>query len=200
MEEKDTEAAEFDKDVPAGLPESPEETYNPSLSFNGFLELGATEAETRPGHYLPKSYSEEIHSPAAPEQAFQPQFKVAEGGHGEIWQAIQISLKRPVALKRVKRCFVEEGSGAGDQQIKALHTALCQEAVITASLEHPNIVPVHELIGSAERSPSIAMKLVNGSAWSTIIQNDFTSLSFWRSTSRFSSAWVRPWPSPIPRE
>src|SRR5690606_21487394 len=51
-----------------------------------------------------------------------------------------------------------------------------QEAVITANLEHPNIVPVYDLGVDSDGRPLLAMKLVRGTPWDLLIDADFKEL------------------------
>src|SRR5262249_38315394 len=57
----------------------------------------------------------------------------ARGGIGEIWLADDTEIGRPVALKRLR--------DKRDEQ----HERFLGEARITGQLEHPGIVPVHDL-------------------------------------------------------
>ncbi len=60
----------------------------------------------------------------------------AQGGIGQIWQARDLALGREVAMKELKT----------DRTIDPLVAErFAREARITGRLEHPNIVPVHEL-------------------------------------------------------
>ncbi len=78
---------------------------------------------------------------------------LAKGGMGVIYQATDPACGRSVAVKVLAkdlpylpdnlRCYMEE-------------------ARITSRLEHPNIMPVHEVGGDAEGSPFYIMKLVQG--------------------------------------
>ncbi len=79
--------------------------------------------------------------------------KLGEGGMGEVWLAEDLELKREVALKFLKteRESVEH---------------FIDEAQITGQLEHPNIVPVHELRFTPEGRPYLVMRCVKGgSLW-----------------------------------
>ena len=77
-----------------------------------------------------------------------------EGGEGYVQLATQHSLERSVAIKRLK-------DPTQDHQIKRL----INEARLTGSLEHPNIIPIHALSESPEGDPMIIMKRVEGSSW-----------------------------------
>ncbi len=82
--------------------------------------------------------------------------KIGEGGMGVVWRARQVSLKREVALKQVKR-----GDEAGERFLA--------EAMVTAALDHPNIVPVHGLGRDAGGNLFLAMKLARGTTWRRLL-------------------------------
>jgi serine/threonine protein kinase len=81
---------------------------------------------------------------------------LGQGGMGEVWEARQISLCRTVALKRITPSRLR-GTDADHVIGEFRH-----EAVLSAQLEHPNIVPVHDLGSGADGTPLLAMKLVDG--------------------------------------
>lgn len=83
------------------------------------------------------------------------------GGIGEVWLAKDPQLKRDVALKR----FRADRTVDEDTQQR-----LVKEAQITGQLEHPNIVPVHELDRMGDGSPYYTMKLLRGQTLSQRIQ------------------------------
>ena len=74
----------------------------------------------------------------------------ARGGMGEVWRCQDATLGREVALKRL----VADSDAAR-------HRFLC-EAQITGQLEHPGIVPVHDLGFDDGGRPFYVMKLVRG--------------------------------------
>ena len=81
----------------------------------------------------------------------------AKGGMGEVWLAEDPAIGRSVALKRML------GKHA-DQQFR-----FRVEAQITGQLEHPGIVPVHELGSNAEGEPYYVMKFVQGRTLQKVI-------------------------------
>lgn len=85
---------------------------------------------------------------------------IGEGGMGEVWQARQRSLGRPVALKRLRR-----GSDAPASIVRQFES----EARLTGVLDHPNIVTVHELGRDQHGRVFYTMKRIVGTPWSQLI-------------------------------
>lgn len=79
--------------------------------------------------------------------------ELGRGGMGRIHPATDRNLLRHVAMKRLDKDLAREPFYAG---------GFIGEAQITGQLEHPNIVPVHELAVSPEGVPYFTMKLVRG--------------------------------------
>src|SRR5690349_7925190 len=77
--------------------------------------------------------------------------QIARGGMGAILDAREVATKRHVAMK------VMLEAGAGDDVLRFV-----EEAQITAQLDHPNIVPIHELGINGQGRPFYTMKLVRG--------------------------------------
>jgi serine/threonine protein kinase len=100
------------------------------------------------------------------EGGFEMRGLIGRGGQGEVFKAWQASLQREVAVK-----LATSGNVAD----------FLQEAYTSAELDHPNIVPVHELghIASEEKEiPMLAMKLVRGVPWNEQIAADRKSPDF----------------------
>jgi serine/threonine protein kinase/tetratricopeptide (TPR) repeat protein len=100
---------------------------------------------------------------------------VGRGGMGEVWEAVQTSLGRPVAVKTIRPDLLQSNAinpGANARIIREFE----QEALISARLEHPNIAPVHDL-GAAGPGmpPMLAMKLVRGDSWHQMLQIDLAA-------------------------
>src|SRR5204863_2462534 len=87
--------------------------------------------------------------------------RLGEGGMGTVDRALQRSLGREVAIKRVR------DRRAGDGAVRAL----LAEARVAGSLEHPNVVPIHALGRDAGGDPALVMKRVEGVSWSALIHD-----------------------------
>jgi hypothetical protein len=102
-------------------------------------------------------------TPAAPPGAgVPPSYEILEeigrGGMGVVYRARQGSLRREVAVKRAL-------GGASS----AAREPFVAEALVTGLLDHPNIVPVHELGATPDGEVFLAMKLVSGVSWRDLL-------------------------------
>lgn len=98
---------------------------------------------------------------------------IGTGGMAEVDAATQDSLNREIALKRPR----------DDRDTDEVAASLIGEARMLASLDHPNIPPVHQLGFTADGQPVIVMKRVRGNSWRTLLQDP--SHSFWSEHARF---------------
>lgn len=97
---------------------------------------------------------------------------VGRGGFGEVWEALQVSLDRVVAVKRLREETARQIiPNTGDHD--AVANFFRQEARITARLEHPNIAPMHELSEDSAGHPMLAMKMLRGTPWNELLRGDF---------------------------
>jgi serine/threonine-protein kinase len=82
--------------------------------------------------------------------------ELARGGMGHVHPATDRNLLREVALKRLDKDLAGE---------RFYRDAFIAEAQITGQLEHPNIVPTHELAIDPNGIPYFTMKLVQGDSF-----------------------------------
>ena len=104
--------------------------------------------------------------PALPSSAdpnrFERRSLLGEGGMGIVHLAFDRLMLRTVALKTLRDDLKESADRARD---------FIQEARITGQLDHPNIVPVHELMTSGDgTTPSLIMKYVDGETYSLLVE------------------------------
>ena len=86
---------------------------------------------------------------------------IGEGGMGVVHLATQATLGRHVAVKTLRK-------GAGDREA-ALR--IVREAWLTGALEHPNVVPVHDVGVDPSGAPVIVMKRIEGRVWSHLMRD-----------------------------
>ena len=85
---------------------------------------------------------------------------IGEGGMGVVDAAMQLSLQREVALKRLR--ITQRNEFFADN--------LTQEALLLAKLDHPNITPIHLITTDDDGAPMFAMKLIEGHSWLTLLR------------------------------
>jgi serine/threonine-protein kinase len=84
---------------------------------------------------------------------------LGEGGMGRVRQATQVSLGRKVAVKSLR-----PDARRPDAIFSLLH-----EAWITGRLEHPNVVPIHDMCLDEAGEPLIVLKRIEGRPWSELL-------------------------------
>lgn len=103
-------------------------------------------------------------APRPPGGRYEIQGVVARGGMGVIYAVQDHELKRQIAMKVIGSNL----SGAEPISLEALPPSwvdrFVEEAQITAQLDHPNIVPVHEIGVDVQGRIYFTMKLVKGRA------------------------------------
>ena len=133
------------------------------------LAVTPTVAEPRHAEALAQAADREALQPppsvtvTMPDRSTLEQFEllecIGEGGMGVVYRARQRSLGRQVALKRAR-----------DGDPDALDRFVV-EGRVTAWLEHPGIVPVHMMCRDDALLPHLAMKLVRGRDWLSMLND-----------------------------
>ncbi len=85
-----------------------------------------------------------------------------EGGMGRVYRATQMALKRQVALKLIVPELADD---------PGFRVRFERESELTASIEHPNVIPVYEA-GEAEGRLFIAMRWVEGTDLRSVISSE----------------------------
>jgi serine/threonine-protein kinase len=86
---------------------------------------------------------------------------LAEGGMGIVKLAEQKALGRTVVVKTLRSQYEAQA---------AEH--VLREAWATGALEHPNIVPVHDIRVDAHGSPMIVLKRIEGDTWTKLMHDE----------------------------
>ena len=103
--------------------------------------------------------------------------KLGEGGYGVVFEAEQIALNRPVAVKVLKpnrkprESKSSKGSGSGTGELQRRRDQFLHEAKITARLQHPNIVPLYDFGINPSGELFYSMKKVERRPWSKLINS-----------------------------
>ena len=118
--------------------------------------------------------------------------QIARGGMGVVLRAADCDIRREVAVKYLL-----------DQADERKKARFIEEAQITGQLEHPNIVPIHELGVDAKKRLFFSMKMVRGRSLQHVLgelrdypappRRNTRSAGCWP----FSSTSVTPWPTLI---
>ncbi len=95
---------------------------------------------------------------------------LGEGGMGIVYVAKQQSLGREVVFKTLKampeaQASKLKASGTYGSVIKHRSDMFVSEAVVTADLFHPNIIPIYEMAEAPDGSMFYTMKWVHGDGW-----------------------------------
>jgi serine/threonine protein kinase len=99
--------------------------------------------------------------------------QLGEGGMGQVWEAQDTTLDRPVAVKVIS--LLGGGGSRGD----AARARFLREAQITARLQHPNIVTVYNLEqdGTGESTvPFLVMELLQGRSLDAVLHRGSATL------------------------
>jgi serine/threonine protein kinase len=86
--------------------------------------------------------------------------EIARGGMGTILRAVDCDIRREVAVKYLL-----------DQADPRKKARFVEEAQITGQLEHPNIVPIHELGVDAYKRLFFSMKMVKGRSLAQVLED-----------------------------
>lgn len=99
-------------------------------------------------------------APASEQPRFEPIRSLGEGGMGEVLLVQDHDIGRKVAVKRLR----------GDQQSEAAILRFAEEVRTVGHLEHPGIVPVHDVGVDEQGQHYLVMKYVEGETLETVIQ------------------------------
>jgi serine/threonine protein kinase/formylglycine-generating enzyme required for sulfatase activity len=96
--------------------------------------------------------------------------EIGHGGMGRVYAARDEDLQRDVALKVIREAPGEGDTSGGPSPSSLRLARFLEEAQVTGQLDHPGIVPVHELGLDANGRLYFAMKLVRGEDLSTVLK------------------------------
>ncbi len=149
------------------LPADQAETVAVELDALAPDEMGRLLGAGSPASSLqPPASSSPLFTPAP--RLFTPGRPLGGGATGEVMAATDRLLGREVALKRLR----PRGADEALESFLARAAAFRREAALTASLEHPGVVPVHDVGTGPLGEPAFAMKRLDGQALAALIAGD----------------------------
>src|SRR5688572_26573565 len=95
--------------------------------------------------------------PKAPDARYALRTLLGKGGMGEVWLAHDVRIDREIAIKLMR----------GSTEDADMVARFLREARVQGRLEHPSVVPVHDL--GDEKTPYFAMKRLTGTTLADVI-------------------------------
>lgn len=92
-------------------------------------------------------------------KGFELRDMIGKGGMGRIYRARQKSVDRDIAVKLINPKYF------GDDEMRRIFV---REAVVTGCLDHPNIIPVHEVCELDDGGAFYVMKEIQGTPWNKV--------------------------------
>jgi serine/threonine protein kinase len=159
---KELERQDVTQDLPLDL--MPTQTFRPGLvSTISVINNASISAKMENNCTFPKLSINSIESEEANENHhFDIEYKIGQGGFGQVDAATQLCFDRRVAIKRVRS---DKGNVFAEQQLK-------EEAQLMGQLEHPAIPPVHIVGIDEENQIALVMKFIKGNSWLEILKRD----------------------------
>lgn len=101
---------------------------------------------------------------------------LGRGGMGNVFVARQGSLDRLIAVKVIRPLEEDKkdklaAEGKLEKVEQSRRQQFLTEAVVTGDLDHPNIVPIHDVAVTGDSTLFYSMKRVVGTPWSDVIQD-----------------------------
>ncbi|MDB4956708.1 MAG: Serine/threonine protein kinase PrkC, regulator of stationary phase [Myxococcales bacterium] len=116
-------------------------------------------APTIPETAHPSAASIDRPAPRPPDDRYVLRTMLGKGGMGEVWLARDVRIDRDIAIKMMR------SDGPRDPEAVA---RFLREARVQGRLEHPAIVPVHDL-GGEQDEPYFAMKRLTGTTLADVL-------------------------------
>ena len=120
-------------------------------------------------------------APKLDEQRFLLEGEIGQGGMGAVLRIHDRFLNRRLAMK----VLLERAAPRDDEEKKLAHQLLgrfLEEAQVTSQLDHPGVVPVHELGLDANGKVWFTMRLVKGRTASEVFADAFAGANDWTLT------------------
>ena len=130
------------------------DSVDPEISLSGLEEEGEQKESS-------STLMSKLSSQGGSER-YKARDEIARGGMGAILRVWDEDLRRPLAMKVALRGDGETKGAASDEHSQRRLSRFLEEAQITSQLDHPGIVPVHDLGIDPEGRVYFTMQLVDG--------------------------------------
>jgi serine/threonine protein kinase len=134
-------------------------TISGKSTVYGALPNSATDTISGRSTVAPKGQTQAT-IPAEQVPPFTLLAELGHGGMGVVYKSRQTSLRREIAVKSLISKDMKE------EDIQAF----IEESLVTGLLDHPNIVPVHDLVLAPNGEWLLAMKMVKGQSWADALE------------------------------
>jgi WD40 repeat protein/serine/threonine protein kinase len=141
-----------------GAEVDPRVSLEPEPADSTASDAGTAGAEARPA----SSVLERLLSSGETAGRYAYKGEIARGGMGAVLKVWDEDFRRTLAMKVILPKESGAGSTAQDELDERRLTRFLEEAQITGQLDHPGVVPVHELGLDAEGRVYFTMRLVKG--------------------------------------
>jgi|GEM_PF-339598 len=168
-------AGQGEKRLAEELREKYGEGVDPGISLDGD---GAAQDDTGPSSELLRR----LRTHAPKNSRYKLQGEIGRGGMGAVIRVWDEDLRRTLAMKVVLGKEDKAAKGATPPVDSKTLGRFLEEAQITGQLDHPGIVPVHELGLGADGQVYFTMRLVKGEDLRTIFQHVETGHEGWSTT------------------
>lgn len=120
--------------------------------------LGGPSGTALDAHEHTDAAIEELARPLRPSERYLVREQIGRGGMGSVFRVHDVTLRRDLAMKVIDR--PASSFGPADKAHQEGTARFLREARVLAQLDHPGIVPIHDLGVNEEQRPFFTMKLV----------------------------------------
>ncbi len=176
-------------DSPQSFAARLKQKYGAGVDPEVSLDAAAGDAEERTPSGASSELLRRLSDHSLKESRYTLEGEVARGGMGAILRVWDGDLRRHLAMKVIlgRGDSPQSRSDGGTPQVEPTQLArFLEEAQVTGQLDHPGIVPVHELGLDSEGRVYFTMKLVKGRDLKHVFDLVFESKEGWNETRALS--------------
>ncbi len=166
--------------APAKPPGSVHDRVREALGEDADPAISLDAGEAPKPAELPESLLAQLQGHSAARARYTVRGEVARGGMGVVLKVWDNELRRVLAMKVLRGSLRPSEGSESERATQAFRVArFLEEAQITGQLDHPGVVPVHELGVDAQGRTYFTMRLVKGETLLAIFQRCFDGDESW---------------------